>query len=146
MAGRPLKIVTRSSDEEMSKLGLAVRRALGARGGDLARANNDESVRILTEGDFDIAVLTPLIWPIGMASLIFHSGSQRNILHLDSPAVDAALESGNWVHVLDALDRDPALVFVCTRDRIAIIDSRVKNPRLGPWGLFETLPEWEVGE
>ena len=83
---------------------------------------------------------------MGMASLLLHSGALWNSTHYANAAVDAALEQGDWTRVLDALDSDPPYAFICTRERIAIADARIKNPQLGPWGLLETLPDWEVSE
>ena len=38
----------------------------------------------------------------------------------------------------------PPVVLLCTPERIMVVDTRVKNPRIGPYGLLETLPDWEV--
>ena len=45
---------------------------------------------------------------------------------------------------MQALRDDPPVAFICSPVRIALIDSRVKNPQIGPWDYLETLPDWEV--
>ncbi len=90
--------------------------------------------------------MTPLVWPFEMAAALLHSGSTRNQYGYANAAVDRALEEGSWAQVLDALARDPPLVFFCRQERVAIVDARIKNARLGAWGLLETLPNWDVEE
>ena len=143
---RPLQITTAAADAELPKVSLALRRSLGAMGGELKRVSLEEEAVAFKTGDFDLAVVNMLIWPPRIATLMLHSGSPSGIFGYSNPAVDRALESGDWPATLSALAKDPPVVFVCTRDRVAVVDSRIKNPRLGPWGLFETLPEWDVGE
>ena len=139
-------MLAQDADAELSRLGLAVRRTLADRGGELQQLSSVNALNKMISGDYDLATLSLLIWPVGVASLSLHSGGRLNLWGYSDAAVDAALEQGNWLKTLDALDRDPLLVFVCKRERIAIVDSRIKNPKLGPWGLLQTLPDWEVGE
>jgi hypothetical protein len=44
------------------------------------------------------------------------------------------------------LQDDPPVAFICTPERLAVVDSRIKNPQVGPYGYLETLPDWEVEE
>ena len=143
--GRPLKILAVDADPELVRLGLALRRSLGERGA-LKQASTLEFVTDLKSNNYDIATVNPLIWPVGMAAVQLHSGGPFNQSRYSNRAVDAALEAGNWLKTLDELDKDPPLIFLCKRDRTVVLDSRIKNPVLGPWGLLERLPEWEVGE
>jgi hypothetical protein len=143
--GRPLKILTLDADPELGRLGLALRRSLAERG-ELKLASVSEVVAELKSANYDITTVSPLIWPFGMAAVQLHSGGPFNTSNYSNPAVDAALEAGDWLKTLDELDKDPPLIFLCKRDRVVVLDSRIKNPTLGPWGLLERLPDWEVGE
>ena len=63
-----------------------------------------------------------------------------------NPKVDEALKAGDWARALQELKGDPPVAFICTPERLAVVDSRVKNPQVGPYGYLETLPDWEVAE
>ena len=78
-----------------------------------------------------------------MAVTNFHTGSPLNFGY-SNPRVDAALEAGDLQAATKALEKDPPVDFICREERIAVVDARIKNAQLGPFGLLETLPEWEV--
>jgi hypothetical protein len=44
------------------------------------------------------------------------------------------------------LKADIAFIEICRRERIGVVDSRIKNPRMGWWGILDTLQDWEVDE
>ena len=96
--------------------------------------------------DFDLAMFTPLVWPPSVAALVWRSDSPYNLFKYSNPRMDAAIDAGDWARALQALAEDPPVAFICTPERLAVVDARVKNPELGPYGLLETLPDWEVEE
>ena len=61
-----------------------------------------------------------------------------------NPALDSAIDAGDWAAAEAALHDDPPAAFICTRDQLAVVDARIRNPKLGPYDLLETLPDWEV--
>ena len=96
--------------------------------------------------DFDLLVVRPLVWPPSSAALLWASDSPHNQLGYRNAKVDAALKAGDWARALQALHEDPPVAFICTPERLAVVDSRVKNPQVGPYSYLETLPDWEVSE
>lgn len=79
-------------------------------------------------------------------ALIWRTGSANNIIGYSNPAVDHAIEAGDWDAAEAALQEDPPAAFVCTRDHVAVLDVRIKNPSLGPYDVLEALPDWEVAQ
>jgi hypothetical protein len=142
-AGSPLGIVALPTFERFA---LAIRRALGKRGGDVRLADLQGYFAIMNDGDFDMVAAAPLIWPPVMSVLVWRTRAPSNVLGYSNPLVDAALDARDWRGAQRALDADPPAAFVCTTDRIAVVDSRIKNPQLGPYDLLETLPQWEVAQ
>jgi hypothetical protein len=141
--GRPFDVVALPVFERFA---LAIRRALGERGGDVRLANLQNYFSVMQSGDFDIVAAAPLIWPPVMSVLVWRTGAPSNVLGYSNPRVDAALDARDWRGAQRALDEDPPAAFVCNPDRIAIIDARIKNAELGPYDLLETLPQWEVAQ
>jgi len=142
-ARQPLGIVALPAFERFA---LAIRRALGERGGDVRLADLQGYFAMVKNGDFDMAAAAPLIWPPVMSVLVWRTGAPSNVLGYSNPRVDAALDARDWPGAQRALDADPPAAFVCTTDRIAVVDARIKNPQLGPYDLLETLPQWEVAQ
>ncbi len=140
--GRRLDIlVPREIDD---KLALAVRRALGGRGGEVRALDLGAYFDALKAGDFDLAIARPLIWPPSAAALSWRSAAPTNYVGYSNPRVDAALDEADWDGAQRELDADPPAAFFCTQERLAVVDARVRDARLGPYDFFETLPEWQV--
>jgi hypothetical protein len=139
--GGPLNVLGWGS---MDRFALAVRRRLGDRGGDADIEPPTEVVKRLQERHFDLGTTRILVWPPSMAALSWRTGVRGNLIGYSNPAVDAAIDVGDWAAAQAALRDDPPAAFVCTRDRYAVVDARIKNPTLGPYDLLETLPDWEV--
>lgn len=146
LPARPLDLNVVRQDLALEHMALAVARALGPRGGDVRFLTVREAFELIKSQDFDLMVLRPLVWPPSSAALAWASDSPYNLLGYGNPKVDAALKAGDWARALQALQDDPPVVFICTPERLAVVDSRVKNPRVGPYGYLETLPDWEVAE
>jgi len=128
------------------RLGLAVHRALGDRAGDLSHLSPQETVSRMKSADFDLVMARPIRWPRSSMALIWRTGSANNIIGYSNPAVDHAIEAGDWDAAEAALQEDPPAAFVCTRDHVAVLDVRIKNPSLGPYDVLEALPDWEVAQ
>jgi len=123
-----------------------VARALGPHGGEIRNVSVTEGLGLLKSQDFDLMVLRPLVWPPSAAALVWGSNSPHNFSGYRNLNVDAALKAGDWARAMQELREDPPVVFICTPERLAVVDSRVKNPQVGPYGYLETLPDWEVAE
>jgi len=100
----------------------------------------------IKERRFELVTARPLMWPRNTLTLSWRTGSPENQFGYSNPAVDRALDAGDWDAAEKALRADPPAAFICTRQHIAVVDSRIKNPELGPYDLLQTLPEWEVAQ
>jgi len=141
--GKKLDVLTWGSFE---RLALAVRRALGDRGGDVVTESPQQVLAHVRERRFDLVTARPLMWPRNMLALSWASGSPENAFGYSNPLVDRAVEAGDWDAAERALQADPPGAFICTRQHLAVVDSRIKNPELGPYDLLQTLPDWEVAQ
>jgi len=143
--GRPLNIgVVLNAGSPMERMALAVQRALGPRAGNIERWSFADFVRHTALGDFDLVIETPLAWPPSVSALLWRTHSPLVSRQYSNPKVDAAIDAGDWDRALKELAEDPPVDFICLPARLAIIDRRFKNARIGPYGFFETLPDWEV--
>jgi hypothetical protein len=137
----PLRILSWGPFE---RLALAARRALGERGGEITHPPVQDVLARLRDRDFDLVTGRPLHWPPSMIPLVWRTGSPGNASGYSNPALDRAMEAGDSAGAAAALHDDPPAAFICTRNQLAVVDGRIRNPRLGPYELLETLPEWEV--
>jgi len=144
-SGRPLNIgVVLSASSAMERMALAVQRALGPRAGDIERWSFSDFQRGMATGDFDLFIETPIAWPESEQAILWRTDSPLFARHYSNPKVDAAIDAGDWDRALKELAEDPPVDFICLPPRLAIIDRRFKNARIGPFGFFESLPEWEA--
>ena len=141
--GEPLRILTWGP---LERLGLAARRGLGTRGGDVVHVGPGEVLARLKTRDFDLVALRPLRWPASFIALLWGTRSPENPSGYSNASVDRAIAVGDWAAAEAALVEDPPAAFVCTRSQLAVVDARIRNPKLGPYDLLETLPEWEVAQ
>jgi hypothetical protein len=146
MPRRPLEVAYLQNDLHLERMALAVARALGRSGGELRPLSASATLATLKSQDFDLMIVRPLVWPPSSAAIVWASDSPYNQFSYSNPRVDEAIRSADWARVLQELQQDPPVAFICTPERLAVVDSRVKNPQLGPYDLFETVPEWEIAE
>jgi len=143
--GRPLNIgVVLGIGSPLERMALAVQRALGRRAGDIERWSFADFERRTATGDFDLFIEMPVAWPQSDQAILWRTHSPLVARHYSNPKVDAAIDAGDWPRALKELAEDPPVAFICLPARVAIIDRRFKNARIGPYGFFETLPDWEV--
>jgi len=128
------------------RLALAARRALGGRGGEVSHLSAQDALARMKSGDFDLVAVRPLRWPPSSMALVWRTGAPHNFVGYSNPAVDQALDAGDWPSAESALREDPPVAFVCTRNHLAVVDVRIKNAVLGPYDVLETLPEWEIAQ
>jgi hypothetical protein len=150
---RPLPPGPRLSIATVAKVGssfermaLAVQRALGPRAGQIEDISYADYLRTLKTGEFDLMIETPIAWPQSDMALLWHTGSPFGARRYSNPKLDAALDAGDWARAMHELAEDPPTAFICLPERLAIMDARVKNARIGPYGFFETLPDWEIAQ
>jgi hypothetical protein len=142
-AGPVLRVLSWGSFE---RLALAVRRALGNRGGEVSHLQPQDVLARIKSHDFDLVAVRPLRWPPSAMALVWRTGAPYNFAGYSNPAFDRAVDEGDWRAAESALREDPPAAFVCTRNHLAVADVRIKNPVLGPYDLLETLPEWEIAQ
>jgi hypothetical protein len=131
------------TDPALTRISLALRRSLGARG-NTAEIDEQQLASQMAAGDLDIAVMPSQVWPPAVAGMIFRTGAERNQFGYSNPALDEALDAGDYARAQRELADDPPAIFICRRLRNAAIDVRVKNPKVGPYDLLQSLPDWEV--
>jgi hypothetical protein len=146
LARRLFDVAFLQNDLPLERMALALTRALSQNGGEVRPLAVPAALALLKSQEFDLMIVRPLVWPPSAAAIVWASDSPYNQFGYKNGRVDAALRAGDWARALQELQDDPPVVFICTPERLAVVDSRVKNPRLGPYGLFETVPEWEIAE
>ncbi len=139
----PLELGAMGADPAVVRISLALRRSLGARG-PTVEIDDRQLGSLMAAGSLDIAVMPMQVWPDAATGLMFHTGASRNRFGYSNPALDEALDSGDYIRAQRELAEDPPAIFICRRLRNAAIDVRVKNPKLGPYDLLQSLPDWEV--
>jgi Bacterial extracellular solute-binding proteins, family 5 Middle len=143
--GRPLSIgVILKAGPYLERMALAVQRVLGPRGGDIEDLSYAGFEHRLATGDFDLLIALPLAWPQSDMVMLWHTSSTLSGHWYSNPAVDTAIDSGDWARAMRELMDDPPVEYVCLLERVAVVDARIKNARIGPHGFFETLPDWEI--
>ena len=126
------------------RMALAVQRRLGPRAGEIERVTYADYLQRVQTGDFDLMVEIPRARPQSDMLLLWHSGKEVAHPYYSNARLDAALDAGDWVRALHELAEDPPVAFICLPERLAVVDARIKNARIGPYGVLETLPDWEV--
>jgi hypothetical protein len=139
--GRPLRLGHPQS-LEAARAALALRQALGPRGGSITPLAPE--VWASRAREFDLFLITILVRPPGVGALNFRTGAPWNWTGYSNPAYDAALAAGDERAAEEALKRNPPAVVVARRERLAALDARLPEAALGDWGAFDLLPEWEV--
>ena len=142
-SGPPLEVLSWGPFE---RLAMSVRRGLAERGGEVVSLSVPEALKRVRSGQFDLFLARPIMWPPSAMALNWRTGSPDNLTGYSNKLVDAALDSGDWATAKTALLDDPPAAFICTREKIAVVDARIKNAMLGPWEILETLPEWEISQ
>ena len=142
--GPPLSVVALDETQPV-RLALALRRALGRRGGEVKRLDFASYQKLTTTHDFDVYVGQLPAWPPSVLALSFSPGGMFNYTSFSSPDVDAAFARGDAEAARAAIERDAGAVFLCPRERIGAFDARIRNASFGRWGVLDTLPDWEVG-
>jgi hypothetical protein len=144
-AGPRLTVLVVAGDPGLWRAGLALRRALGSRGGDLRLVSPAQEDAWRDRTGWDVLV-TPLMRPSSPAAAMhLHSAAADNLAGWSSPAADAAIEAGDPRALADAMERDPPAVALCGRERTIAVTSRVRNPSVGWWRVLDGLPDWELG-
>jgi len=128
------------------EIALAVRRALGVRGGEVSHLSPQNALALMKSHDFDLVAVRPLRWPPSAMTLVWRTGAPYNLFGYSNPVFDRAVDEGDWRAAEAALREDPPAAFVCTRVHLAVADVKIKNPVLGPYDPLETLPEWEIAQ
>jgi hypothetical protein len=139
--GRPLRVGYPRSIE-LARAALALRLALGARGGEAVALAPEEWAR--RAADFDLFIITILVRPPGIGALYFGTGATYNWMRYSNRDYDAALAAGDERAAEEALQRNPPGTVIARRELTAVVDARLPDAKLGDWGAFDLLPEWEV--
>jgi hypothetical protein len=141
---RSLEVTVLAEDPQLQRMALAVARALGPRAKGIRAVAVRDLFDLLRSQDFDLMMTRPLVWPPSSAALLWASDAPHNEFGYRNPKVDAALRAGDWARALQELRDDPPVVFICTPERLALVDSRIKNAQVDGQDYLETLPDWEV--
>ena len=130
------------------RVALATRRVLdfgGHRGGEVVKKSPPEAAEAFTKGRFEIFVTPLLTWPEAESLSFWRTGSSfASGAGYSNPALDAALDAGDWKAAREAFDRDPPGFLPMGYRKMALLDPRIVNPTFGRYLRLETLPSWEV--
>jgi hypothetical protein len=143
-AGRPVEIMVPQVTAGWERAAIAIRRALGPRGGEVRRLDPVRASQALSSSEFDLSLAFDAARPFSLVRNNWLSGSPNNWLHYSNALLDEALLRGDEKAARAELARDAVIFFLCQSERLLVLDARVKNPSLGYWNMFETLPDWEV--
>jgi hypothetical protein len=141
-AGPPLDIAVAIVDASVERAGLALRRGLGPRGGHIVGVSFGEALEARAESA--LTVDNVLAWPPAVGAFYWRTGTPANVTGYSNPAYDAAVGAGDFERAEAELEKDPPVLLLCRRERIAAVDSRIRNATIGSWGYLDTLPDWEV--
>ncbi len=142
--GRRFEVLVASFGTSTDRAALALRRALGKRGGEITTVDFFKMEAGLKAGAFDIAIVPYVVWPQNLLPFSLQSDGPWNWTHYSNPRVDAAFARGDFAAAKAELEKDPPIIELCRRERIGVVDARIKNPRMGWFGVLDTLPDWEV--
>ncbi len=142
--GRPLQILAGTFDPGLVRAALSLRRALGSRGGEVSLERPREARARLARQDFDVSIDTLLVWPPLVLGWSWHTGAALNWAAYSNPRTDAAFDRADFATARAEMEKDPPAVYICRRQRIAAVTTRIRKATLGRWGLLDTLPDWEV--
>jgi hypothetical protein len=142
--GAPLDVLAINADALSQRLALGLRRALGTRAGAALAADAKDALSMMLADRTHLAIYKLLLWPRSVQIDHFHTGGNSNLGGYSNPVVDAALDRDDWAAAEKEMESDPPAVLLCSPERIAVVDARFKNARVGPYGFLETLPEWEA--
>jgi hypothetical protein len=143
-AGGPVEIMAPKVTIGWERAGIAMRRALGPRGGVVRTPDSMRAGQVLSKAEFDLALAFDAAQPFALVGSNWLSSSPNNWLHYSNKSLDAAFLGGDERTARAELERDAVIVFLCQAERVLVLDARIKNPSLGYWNMFETLPDWEV--
>jgi len=143
-AGGPLEILVPRVTVGWERAAIAMRRALGPRGGKVQSLDPTHAGQILSKAEFDLALAYDGAQPFGLVGNDWLSSSPSNWLHYSNAVLDDAFLRGDEKAARAELVRDAVIIFLCQAERVLVVDSRIKNPTLGYWNMFESLPDWEV--
>jgi hypothetical protein len=142
--GPQLDVVVPNSDTGLVRAGLELRRALGPRGGALSIVSLDEGKRRARAGDFGLIVTVIQTSPPEMSASLFVTGGPRNMAGYSNPRVDAALAASDFALAEQQLAADPPAIVLCHLDRVAAVDARLTDAKLGDYDMLESLQDWQI--
>jgi hypothetical protein len=133
-------------DLSLERAGVAFRRAVEESGRSVLLERGDVTVILkrIRQGDFDLALAPLLVWPPAAAAAVWATDAPDNLTHYSNLELDQALAAGNFAAAVEALRSDPPVLELSPRPRRVLLDARITNARLGPYGLLQSLPDWYV--
>jgi hypothetical protein len=126
----------------LERLALAVRRALGDKGGDVRLRDQTGFIAELKAGNFDLATARQRIAPPVMAVRNWRTRAPNNVYGYSNPRVDAALDAHDWTAAQRALDEDPPAAVICKPVAVTVMDSRITN--VSQMGFWRSVVQWEI--
>lgn len=142
--GAPLELLVANTYQGLVRTALALRRALGSRGGSVSIVTPEEAQNRASTGDFDLLIITRQTWPPEFSASSWLTRSPRNLTGYSNPGVDEALQASNYALAQERLAADPPAVILCRLDRTAAVDARLIDARLGDYDMLDSLETWQV--
>lgn len=144
--GAALHVLVPQLDLAIERAGLACRRSIESAGRQVMLERGNELVLLsrMIHGEYEVAIAPLLVWPRGAAAAQWVTGGPENVVGYSNAQLDAALARGDLAEAGELLQVDPPVLELAPRARRALIDSRVTDARLGPYGLLQSLPAWRT--
>lgn len=139
--GPPLRILVIGGGAGERRGALALRRALGRRGGEIVPLDGRPAEEQIAGAD--LVLTRQVVWPAIAVARTWGSGAPLEAVGYRDAALDAAIARGDVDAALRRLAEDGPVLRLCRTVRAGAVDARVRGAAFG-WGLLDTLQDWQV--
>lgn len=140
--GEPLRILVVGDGVGERRGALALRRALGRRGGEIVPFDAGRGVEEQIAGA-DLVLTRQVVWPPIVVAQVWAAGSPFAAAGYRDAELEAAIARGDADAAVRRLREDGPAVRLCRTTRAGAVDARIRGAAFG-WGALDTLPDWEV--
>lgn len=140
--GAPLRILVVGEGVGERRGALALRRALGRRGGEIVPFDPGVGVEEQIAGA-DLVLTRQVVWPPIAVAQVWAAGAPFAAAGYRDAELEGAIARGDADAAVRRLREDGPAVSLCRTTRAGAVDARIRGAVFG-WGALDTLPDWEV--
>lgn len=140
--GAPLRILVVGEGAGERRGALALRRALGRRGGEIVAFDAGRAVEPQIAAA-DLVLTRQVVWPPIAVAQVWAAGAPFAAAGYRDAELEAAIARGDAEAAIRRLREDGPAVSLCRTTRAGAVDARIRGAAFG-WGALDTLPDWEV--